>query len=106
MVQAHEDDHCASQCCAAPVDSLNFVSCDEGNDGSVIAMRQRDSGVRSNSQRRGHSRDNFEGNSCVDETLHFFPAPPEDEWISTLEANNRQTLTCTFHEHVDDLVLA
>ena len=61
---------------------------DERHGTGMRTMRQRDAGEGGGAQRRGHARDDFEGDAGLAKNLGLFRAAPEYEWVPPLETHD------------------
>ena len=72
-----------------PIDLANGVAGHEGDGGGVVAMRERDAGVRGDAERRGDAGDDFERDAGIGERLGLFSAAAEEERIAALSDGRR-----------------
>src|SRR5260370_23638022 len=77
----------------------------ERDHGSVLAMCERHSGVRGDSEWGGHSRHFFKRTAGVGKRCGFLSASPEDERIAALEPHYGQSPPRAVDQHPADLLL-
>src|SRR5690606_27357594 len=81
------------------------MACDEAHRLRVVAMRQRNTGI---ARTAGGGRDaghDLKGNAGGCEFFDFFAATPEDEGITTLEAQDTLSFLRQTHQQLADLLL-
>lgn len=88
-----------------PIDRVHAMTGDKCHGGSVVAMRQRNAGIRGQAERRGYAGNNFEGNVRRGQSLNFLAAAPENEWIAALEADDGAALLRAIHHQRADFLL-
>ena len=105
MVDAHENHERFRYSCLRPIDAVDVVTGYEGNNGSMLAVSQRDPGVRRDSKWRRDARNHFERNPCFHKRFHFLPAATEDERIAALQAHDGLAFARLGDHQVDNLGL-
>ncbi len=88
-----------------PIDLVDVVTGDEGDDGGVIAMRERHAGVGGDAERRGDAGHDFERDARIGEGFGFFAAASEDERVAAFQADDVQAAAAAIDEQRADLVL-
>src|SRR5690348_15244798 len=68
-------------------------------------MRERDTRVGRDIQRRGDARDDLEGYARFGERLGLFPTPAEDKRVAAFESHYRETAPRALDQHGADLIL-
>src|SRR5262249_23583079 len=84
---------------------LARVAGDENARLRIVAMSERDAGVRSAAARRGDARHDLERDLALRQRLDLLTAAPEDEWIAALEPQHALAFARELHEQRVDLVL-
>ena len=103
--ETHEDHECLRGADFRPVDFLYIVTRDEGDNGSMIAMRQRNAGISGNAEGRGDAGHNLERDAGIRQGFGLFPAPPEQKRISALQAHDFEAALAAIDEQRADLFL-
>src|SRR5207237_8421532 len=103
--KAHEEHERFGDADFVPVDLRNIMAGDEGDDGCVIAMRERHARIRRDAKWRGHAGDDFEWHARIGKRLGLLPPAPEDKRIAALEPYHIQAAAGAIDQHGADLAL-
>ena len=73
---------------AGPIDLRRIMTRHKRDGTRMVAVGQRHAGVGGNAQRGRDAGYDFVRDTGVDQRLHLFPAPPEDQRIPALQSNH------------------
>ena len=105
MGKSHEDDKRFGGADFRPVDLAAVVSGDEGDDGSVVAVRERDAGISRDAERRRHAGDDLEINAGIGESFGLFATASEKEWIAAFQPHHVESAPAAINQKSADFVL-
>ena len=72
---------------------------------TIVAMCQRNTNIRSSSERGSYPRHDFEGNIVLLHLLNFFTTSTEHKGITTFQTHNRKAFASTIDQYCFNFVL-